>query len=200
MILCLIDIDQLHENILQSLEISLSRQKSLDNLEQSWSPYRRLLKYLSQSTHLPSDRLNNYARTFFFLLLLGLIFPLHLLITLLTYIFSYSFNLISRNKTTPIINPHSKRILISGGRTTAALQLCRAFARAGHQIILIDEFRNWLTGHRWSNSVERFYVHPSPTHQPDEYLHTLTNIVRKEKIDLFIPMISPLRIDSKVTK
>ena len=190
----------MHQNILQSLEISISRQKSFNNLEQSWPPYRRLLKFLSQSTYISSDRLNNYARTIFFLILLGLIFPLHLLITLLTYIFSYSFNLISSKKFTSVVNPHLKRILISGGRTTAALQLSRSLARAGHQIILIDEFSNWLTGHRWSNSVERFYVHPSSTDQPDEYLQTLTNIVRKEKIDLFIPVISSWQIDSKVMK
>ena len=181
--------------------MSISRKKSHENLEQSWSPYRRLLKLLSQSTHIPSYLLNNYARTLFFLILLNLIFPFHLLITLLTYIISYLLNLIfSKKKSLSIVNPHSKRILISGGRTTAALHLSRAFARVGHQIVLIDEEQNWLTGHRWSNSVERFYVHPSPMHESDHYRHTLANIVRKEKIDLFIPVTSSLRVDSQVEK
>jgi hypothetical protein len=79
--------------------------------------------------------------------------------------------------------------MISGGRMTKALQLCRSFYHAGHQIILVDESINWLTGHRWSNSVERFYVHPSPIKESDAYINTLANIVRKEKIHLFIPVI-----------
>ena len=156
------------------MEVNLSR----ENFEQSWLPYRRLLKFISQLIHIPSDLLNNYARTIFYLVLLGFIFPFHLLITLLTYIFSYFRNYI------PVKNSDSKRILISGGRMTSALHLCRAFSRAGHQIILIDESKNWLTGHRWSNSVERFYVH-----QSDDYITTLANIVRKEKINVFIPLI-----------
>jgi hypothetical protein len=182
------------------MEISISRQQSRDNLEQSWLPYRRLLKFISQLTHLPSDLLNNYARTIFFLILLGLIFPLHLLITLLTCISSNFRTFIQHKKSILIANAHSKRILISGGRMTAALHLCRSFSHAGHQIILIDESKNWLTGHRWSNSVERFYVHPSPIYQSDAYITTLANIVRKEKIDIFIPLIPSYnpQIDAQV--
>ncbi len=118
----------------------------------------------------------------------------------MTCIISKVLNILQHNKTIPISNPNSKRILISDGRTTAALQLCRSFSRAGHQIILIDESINWLTGHRWSNSVERFYVHPSPIHQPDDYINTVANIVRKEKINVFIPVMSSVnpKIDIQV--
>jgi hypothetical protein len=88
----------------------------------------------------------------------------------------------------PISNPNSKRILISGGMMTKSLQLCRSFHQAGHEVVLIDESINWLTGHRWSNSVERFYVHPSAITEPDAYISTLANIVRKEKIQIFMPV------------
>jgi hypothetical protein len=193
----MIDINQ---NMTESIKINISRQQSRDNLEQSWLPYYRLLKLISQLTHIPSDLLNNYVRTTFFLVLLGLIFPLHLLITLLTYIFSYIRTFIQHKQSIPVVNSDFKRILISGGRMTAALHLCRAFSRVGHQIILIDESKNWLTGHRWSNSVERFYVHPSPIDQSDAYITTLANIVRKEKIEIFIPLIPSYnhQIDAQV--
>jgi len=180
------------------MDISKFRQKSRDNLEQSWSFYRHLLKFISQLIHIPSDILNIYTRTIFFLILLGLIFPFNLLITLLTYILSKLINTIQHNKQTiPISNPNSKRILISGGSMTSTLQLCRSFYHAGHQIILIDESINWLTSHRWSNSVERFYVHPSPIYQSDDYINTLANIVRKEKINIFIPH-TPSQLDAQV--
>ncbi|UJR13809.1 hypothetical protein I4U23_000820 [Adineta vaga] len=181
------DSDDLHKRIFDSMKITKFRQESQENLEQSWLPYRRLIKYISQLTHIPSYILNNYIRTIFCLVLLGLMFPLNLLITLFTLFLSYLINRIQRKCLLTISNPNTKRILISGGSTTKALQLCRSFYRAGHQIILVDESINWLTGHRWSNSVERFYVHPSPIKESNAYIKTLANIVRKEKINIFIP-------------
>lgn len=170
------------------MKMTTFRQQSRDNLEQSWVPYRQILKSISQLTYIPSDILNSYVRTIFFLILLGLMFPVNLLITLFTCILSTLINTIQQKRSTPLTNPNSKRILISGGRMTKALQLCRSFYRAGHQIILVDESVNWLTGHRWSNSVERFYVHPSPSKESNDYINTLAKIVRKEKINIFIPV------------
>ena len=175
--------------------MSTNKLQSQDNLVQAWLPYRRLLKCISRFTHVPSYLLNNYARTILFLILLGLMFPLNLFITLFTLLLSYLTNLVQRKQTTTLVNPNARRILISGGSTTRALQLCRSLRRAGHQIILVDESVHWLTGHRWSTSVERFYVHPSPTEESDAYLNILTNIVRKEKINLFIPMTSSVNSD-----
>jgi hypothetical protein len=177
------------------MNVSTRRLQSQSNLEQAWLPYRSLLKFISRFTHVPSYLLNNYARTIFFLALLGLMFPLNLFITLFTLLLSYVTNLILRKRTTPAVSSNGRRILISGGSSTKALQLCRSFYRAGHQIILVDESANWLTGHRWSNSVERFYVHPSPNRESDAYVNILTNIVRKERIDLFIPMAPLVNAD-----
>lgn len=182
------DIVQFHENIIQSMDISQLRQQSRDNLEQSWSTYRQLLKSISQLTHIPSDILNNYIRTIAFLSLITLLFPLNVLITLVTYLFSSLLKFFKAKKSILTSNQNPKRILISPGRLTSALHLSRALSQAGHQIVLIDESINWLIGHRWSNSVETFYVLPSSFDQPDDYLTILTNIVRKEKIDLFIPV------------
>lgn len=185
----LIDKIKLSYEVIESFDTRKHRERSQTNLEQSWPLYRDLLKFISQSIHVPSDILNNYVRTVGFLLLLSLLFPLNLFITLCTIIFSKLINLIKQNPSKS--NPNGKRILISGGMMTKALQLCRAFHQAGHHVILVDEEINWLTGHRWSNSVERFYIIPSAEKEPQAYINCLVNIVQKEKIDMFIPVTGP---------
>jgi hypothetical protein len=191
---------KLSPEAIESFDSNKHRQRSRANLEQSWPLYRDLLTFISQLIHIPSDTLNNYVRTIGFLVLLGLIFPLNLLITLFTIIFSNLINLIQQKQSIQKSNPNSKRILISGGMMTKALQLCRGFHQAGHHVILIDEAINWLTGHRWSNSVERFYVVPSPEKEPEAYINSLGNIVQKEKIDMFVPVTGPYHahIDAQV--
>jgi len=191
---------KLSPKAIESFDSRKHRQRSRANLEQSWPLYRNLLKFISQLTYIPSDTLNNYVRTIGFLILLGLIFPLNLLITLFTIIFSNLINLIQQKQSIQKSNPNSKRILISGGMMTKALQLCRAFHHAGHHVILVDEAINWLTGHRWSNSIERFYVVPSPEKEPEAYINSLANIVQKEKIDMFVPVTGPYHahIDAQV--
>jgi hypothetical protein len=191
---------KLSPEAIESFDSRKHRQRSRANLEQSLPLYRNLLKFISQLTYISSDTLNNYVRTISFLILLGLIFPLNLLITLFTIIFSKLINLIKQNQSISKLNPNSKRILISGGMMTKALQLCRAFHQAGHHIILVDEAINWLTGHRWSNSVERFYIVPSPEKEPEAYIKSLENIVQKEKINMFVPVSSPYHahIDAQV--
>jgi hypothetical protein len=185
---------------IESFDAAKHRQQSRTNLEQAWPLYRNSLKFISQLTYIPSDTLNNYIRTISFLILLGLIFPFNLFITLFTIIFSKLINLIKQNQSIPKSNPNSKRILISGGMMTKALQLCRAFNQAGHHIILVDEAINWLTGHQWSNSVERFYIVPSPEKEPEAYIQSLADIVQKEKIDMFVPVTGPYHahIDAQV--
>ncbi len=199
--ICLIDIDMLNQCLVDSLADRKHRERSRLCLEQSWPVYRDLLKRLSQLTHVPADTLNNYCRTIGLLILFGLMFPLNLLITFFTLFLSNVLDIIRRQQTTPAPNPNSKRILVSGGMMTKALQLCRSLHRAGHQVILVDSPDNWLTGHRWSNSVERFYIHPAPDKEPEAYITTLMNIVRKEKIEMFIPVTDPYRahIDAQVS-
>ncbi len=162
--------------------------------------YRESVKFLSRLTHVPSDTLNNYVRTIGFLILLGLIFPFNLFITLFTIIFSTLIHLIQGKQSIPKSNPNSKRILVTGGMMTKALQVCRIFHQAGHRVILVDEAMNWLTGHRWSNAVERFYIVPSPEKQPEDYIKALADIVQKEKIDMFVPVTGPYHahIDAQV--
>lgn len=84
---------------------------------------------------------------------------------------------------------HPKTILVSGGKMTKALQLARSFHRAGHRVILIESNKYWLTGHRFSRAIDRFYTVPKP--QAKDYTDALLRIVRKERVDVYVPVCSP---------
>ena len=83
-----------------------------------------------------------------------------------------------------------KAILISGGKMTKALQLARSFYGAGHRVVLVESERYWLTGHRFSHAVDRFYTVPKP--DAPGYAAALLAIVQQERIDLYVPVCSPV--------
>jgi predicted ATP-grasp superfamily ATP-dependent carboligase len=85
---------------------------------------------------------------------------------------------------------HPQTILISGGKMTKALQLARSFHQAGHRVILIETHKYWLTGHRYSRAVDRFYTVPSS--QTKEYPQALLSIVQQEQVDIYVPVCSPV--------
>lgn len=79
-----------------------------------------------------------------------------------------------------------KTILVSGGRKTKALHLARAFHRAGHWVILVEEEKYALTGHGFSRSVHRFRTLP-PVRDPD-YPDALRQLVEQEQVDVYSPV------------
>jgi predicted ATP-grasp superfamily ATP-dependent carboligase len=89
-------------------------------------------------------------------------------------------------------------ILISGGKMTKALQLARSFHRAGHRVVLVETHKYWLTGHRYSWAVDRFYTIPNP--QAEDYAEALLAIVQQENVDVYVPVCSPVAsyYDAKV--
>ena len=87
---------------------------------------------------------------------------------------------------------HPQNILVSGGKMTKALQLARSFHAAGHRVILIEGHKYWLSGHRFSNAVSRFYTVPTPQDDPEGYTQALLEIVKQEKIDVYVPVCSPV--------
>lgn len=82
-----------------------------------------------------------------------------------------------------------KTVLISGGKMTKALALARAFHRAGHRVVLVEASKYRLTGHRFSNAVDAFHPVPAPT--DPGYAHAVLQIVRAEKIDVYVPVCAP---------
>ncbi|BCL38697.1 ATP-grasp domain-containing protein [Nostoc sp. MS1] len=98
--------------------------------------------------------------------------------------------LIFRPKSVKAANPQN--ILISGGKMTKALQLARSFHAAGHRVVLLETHKYWLTGHRFSRSVDKFYTVPAPQENPQAYIQALVDIVKRENIDIYVPVTSPV--------
>jgi len=75
---------------------------------------------------------------------------------------------------------------------TKALQLARSFHLVGHRVVLVETHKYWLTGHRFSNAVDRFYTVPAPEKDPEGYSQALLAIAKQENIDLYVPVCSPV--------
>lgn len=123
------------------------------------------------------------------LTLLLIAFPINCIVVLSTLLWS----LLSRplqKKPVPLENP--KTVMLTGGKMTKALQLARSFHAAGHRVILVEAHKYWLTGHRFSNAVECFYTVPAPQKDPEGYTQALLNIAKKENVDIYIPVCSPV--------
>jgi len=131
----------------------------------------------------------NLFKTFGTLLLLLIVLPLSLIPVLLAAI----ANLITFpfEEKVPLAKD-SKNILITGAKMTKALQLARSFHAAGHRVFLVETHKYWLSGHRFSRAVTGFYTVPVPEKDLEGYCQALLEIVKKEKIDAFIPVSSPI--------
>ncbi|WP_337831875.1 ATP-grasp enzyme [Pseudonocardia sp. TMWB2A] len=81
-------------------------------------------------------------------------------------------------------------VLLSGGKMTKALELARAFHRAGHRVVLVEQARYRFTGHRFSRAVDAFHVVPAP--DAPGYAHALADIARREGADVYVPVCSPV--------
>lgn len=121
------------------------------------------------------------------LLLLLIAFPINLAIVLLSLVKSL---LLPAPSIKP--NPDGKRILITGGKMTKALQLARAFHDQGHEVFLVETRKYWLTGHRFSRAVKGFYTVTDPKKDEVGFCQNLLNIVLQEEIDVFVPVTSPI--------
>jgi predicted ATP-grasp superfamily ATP-dependent carboligase len=127
---------------------------------------------------------NSALKTVATLSLLLLVLPFNLLLTAIALLRTAIVRSPRATATYP------KTILVSGGKMTKALQLARSFHRAGHRVILIESHKYWLTGHRFSRAVDRFYTVPNPD-APD-YIDVLLKIVQSEGVDVYIPVCSPV--------
>jgi predicted ATP-grasp superfamily ATP-dependent carboligase len=122
------------------------------------------------------------------LILLAIAFPVNLTLVVVTLF----WNWISSPFKQPTKIETPQKILITGGKMTKALQLARSFHAAGHQVILIETHKYWLSGHRFSQAVQKFYTVPAPEKDADGYAQAILKIVKQENIDTFIPVSSPV--------
>ncbi|AZK45156.1 hypothetical protein EIM92_02215 [Paenibacillus lentus] len=78
-----------------------------------------------------------------------------------------------------------QRILLTGGRAPATLDLARQLAAAGHQVYMAESCPAHLCVH--SRAIVRNYDVPKPNEDPDGYISALQEIILQEKIDGLIP-------------
>jgi len=135
--------------------------------------------------HTNDDRVQASLKTIGTLALLLLVLPLNLALTTIALLRAILVKPFQRRT----IAAHSKTVLVSGGKMTKALQLARSFHRAGHRVILVESHKYWLTGHRFSWDVDRFYTIPKP--DATEYIDALLEIVQQEAVDVYVPVCSP---------
>ena len=83
-----------------------------------------------------------------------------------------------------------RTVLLSGGKMTKALQLARSFHAAGHRVVMVESAAHRTTGHRFSRAVDSFHVVPPPT--DPGYARALLEVVRAERVDVFVPVSSPV--------
>jgi predicted ATP-grasp superfamily ATP-dependent carboligase len=122
------------------------------------------------------------------LLLLLLAFPLNLIIVTLALLWG-RFSSLGKPKVTAA-NPQT--VLLTGGKMTKALQLARSFFQAGHRVILVETDKYWLSGHRFSRAVNRFYTVPDPTKDSAGYIQKISDLIKQEKVNIFVPVSSPV--------
>ncbi len=120
------------------------------------------------------------------LTLLLLVLPINLIVTAIAFLRGLFIS------STQTLTDSPKRILVTGGKMTKALQLARSFHASGHTVILVETQKYWLTGHRFSRSVSRFYTVPAPKTDSDAFVQALLEIVKREEIDVFVPVTSPI--------
>jgi hypothetical protein len=76
-------------------------------------------------------------------------------------------------------------ILITGGRAPVALELARAFHRAGHSVFMAESLRGHLS--QPSAAIKSSFVVPAPRQETRAFLVALKSIVEQNQIDLLIP-------------
>ncbi|MCW2868090.1 MAG: ATP-grasp enzyme, partial [Marmoricola sp.] len=80
-------------------------------------------------------------------------------------------------------------VMVSGGKMTKALALCRAFHDAGHRVVLVEAEKYALTGHRFSRAVDVFRTVPDAS--DPAYADALVEVVTSEGVDVYVPVCSP---------
>lgn len=78
-----------------------------------------------------------------------------------------------------------KRVLVTGARSPAALELCRGLAADGVTVYAADTL--FLPLASWSNSVKRYFRLPSPRFKREAFIRKLSQIIEKYEIDVVIP-------------
>jgi len=86
-------------------------------------------------------------------------------------------------------NPEKKTVLVSGGKMSKSLEICRYLKKQGHRVILVETRDYWFVAPARSSSVDRFVLLPEHKREGERaYVDALKQIVFEEKVDIFIPV------------
>lgn len=84
-----------------------------------------------------------------------------------------------------MLSTNTKRILLTGGRAPATLDLARKFKKSGHEVYVAESISYHLC--RYSNAIKKCFTVPSPAKEKTAYINALVSLIQKYQIDLIIP-------------
>lgn len=79
----------------------------------------------------------------------------------------------------------SKRIVVTGGRSPAALEITRLLHAAGHTVFAAESWERHLC--RASRSVAASFKLPAPRHDPEGYAEALRRVIVQCNADVLLP-------------
>lgn len=78
------------------------------------------------------------------------------------------------------------KILVTDGRSLAALAIVRSFGEKGFEVHCGDDFKNNLSS--FSKYVKKRIVYPSPENKESEFMSFIVDLIKREKYDMVIPV------------
>ncbi len=79
----------------------------------------------------------------------------------------------------------TRRVLITGARAAAALDLARDFAATGWIVHCADSVRSRLA--RWSSLAAKHHSYPAPRHNGEAFRERILQLVDEHRINLIVP-------------
>ena len=88
--------------------------------------------------------------------------------------------------------PNGKTVIVTGGKMTKSLLICRALKKQGCRVILVETSKYWMVASRQSRSVDRFVTVPVPEKETDAFLAAIRELAIEESACLYVPVCSPV--------
>lgn len=88
-----------------------------------------------------------------------------------------------------------QRVLLTGGRAPATLDLARQLASAGHLVYMAESCPAHLTVR--SRAIVRSFIVPKPKDSSQAYIEALESIVKNERITWLIPTCEEIYVVAK---
>lgn len=88
--------------------------------------------------------------------------------------------------------PNGKTVIVTGGKMTKSLVICRALKAQGCRVVLVETSKYWMVATRQSRSVDRFVTVPVPEKDTDAFLKAIRALAIEEEACLYVPVCSPV--------